>query len=115
MAGTSDKTKPVTARVPVDLVQWIETQDGTVAQVVVRALRLMKDGPKPGGMDAHLVPELQAKVATLEAEVKRLRALSVDRTMVGYLKQGNPVLASAVPAGLTAPATGFNLKGKAGR
>lgn len=66
MAGTSKLTKPVTARVPVDLVEWMDTQPGTTAEVVVRALQALKDGPPAASViDGHLVPELQFQVASL--------------------------------------------------
>lgn len=107
MAGTSTKTKPVAARMPVDLAEWIETQ-GKAGDVIVRAVRALKDGPAPASFDAQLGPELQAEVASLQAEVKRLRALSVDTVKQAVAK---PIAQHA--AGPVLPATGLKVRGEA--
>lgn len=108
MAGTSTKTKPVAVRMPVDLADWIETQ-GKAGDVIVRAVRALKDGPaQTSPLDAHLVPELQAEVASLRAEVKRLCALSVDTVKQAVAK---PIAHHA--AGPVLPATGLPVRGTA--
>jgi hypothetical protein len=75
MAGTSKLTKPFTARVPVELMDWIATlKDEAPAAVLVRALRALKDGtpaPEATGDTAALEAAL-VRVADLEAENARL-------------------------------------------
>lgn len=66
MAG--DNTS-ITVRLPSALAKWADEQPGTRTDVVSRALLALRDG-----MD---------RIPALEAEVKRLRALSVDRSMAG--------------------------------
>jgi hypothetical protein len=70
MAGTSTKTKVVGVRLPLDLLDWIETQ-GETKDVVIRALTALKDGVTGDGPDQRPVV-LQTMVANLEAENARL-------------------------------------------
>lgn len=64
-------TKPVTVRLPVDLIDWIATQSGTQTDVIVSALQHLRDGPViVDAADA-------ARVAKLEDEIRKLcKALS---------------------------------------
>lgn len=61
MAGTSTKTKPVAARVPVELADWMETQ-GKAGDVIVQALTALRAGGVINSREA----ELEAKVASLD-------------------------------------------------
>lgn len=69
MAG--DNTS-ITVRLPSALAKWADEQPGTRTDVVSRALLALRDG-----MD---------RIPALEAEIKRLRALSVDRAMQAVAK-----------------------------
>lgn len=97
MAGTSNKTRPVTARVPVDLVEWMETEDGTLAEVVVRGLRALKDSAPVAGGSEH-EQWLERRVAELEAEAADLRRKLMDALKaVLDLKHGRPTAGVPVP------------------
>ena len=53
----------VAARVPLDLAEWVAAQPYSQSELVVRALRALRDGPPAGAaLDGHLVPELQSRV-----------------------------------------------------
>jgi hypothetical protein len=71
MAGSSKLTKPVAARLPVELVEWMATQPGSQAEVIARALIALRDGVTGPGPDQRPVV-LQGLVAQLEAENARL-------------------------------------------
>lgn len=71
MAGTSTKTKPVAARVPVDLADWMETQ-GKAGDVIVQALTALR----AGGVIHSREAELEAKVASLTEALAKSRKVS---------------------------------------
>lgn len=108
MAGTSTKTKPVAARVPVDLAEWMETQ-GKAGDVIVQALTALRAGGVINSREA----ELEAKVASLTTErdqwikvaktamptsnAEGRRLARAQDPMGRSAHQSGPLLASAVP------------------
>ena len=113
MAGTSTKTKVVGVRLPLDLLDWVETQ-GETKDVVIRALTALKDGdtkPSPGIAELEALVDAQRELR-LKAEADRDQWRDRAKAIVSAAKpptsnaearrlagqrQGNPVLASAVP------------------
>jgi hypothetical protein len=71
MPGSSTTSAKLSVRVPLDLAEWIATQAGSQSDVIVRALRALKDGVTGDGPDQRAVV-LQTMVANLEAENARL-------------------------------------------
>ena len=75
MAGTSKLTKPLTARVPVDLLDWIATlKDEAPAAVLVRALRALRDGLGEATGDTAALEAAIVRVADLEEALAQSEA-----------------------------------------
>ena len=67
----------VAARVPLDLAEWVAAQPYSQSELVVRALRALRDGPPAGAvLDGHLVPERQARVSELETALAGQKVLT---------------------------------------
>jgi hypothetical protein len=111
MPATSVKAKQTNVRLPVDLIEWIATQDGSQAEVIVRGLNALRLGDHPSGrmqLQASLA-ELRDKVARLTTERDqwrdRAKAIvgSAGKTVrrgtdpMGRQHAAGPVKASAVP------------------
>lgn len=116
MAKPPNKAQ-VNVRLPLDLIEWIATQAGSQTDVIAGALRHLRDGPVLLDGDAATWKERAEKA---EAEVKRVRALSVDRTIQAVASKAIGRHASGPmiePTGLAVAgmARGFNLRGKAGK
>jgi hypothetical protein len=99
MAGTSKLTKPLTARVPVDLLDWIATlKDEAPAAVLVRALRALRDGLGEATGDTAALEAAIVRVADLEEALAQSEARA-SKWQKAAQAAIDPVATKRVPSG----------------